>query len=319
MADESVRYLSRADVEAVGLTATEVIEILDAAFRAKREGAVEMPPKIGVHPREDAFIHAMPAYLASADVVGIKWVAGYPDNQALGLPYIHGLFVLSDAATGRPRAVMDATWITEIRTAAASMLGIRALAERPVATVGIIGCGRQGHVHLELARELFPELRRAALFDRHRERADALAAAQPELEVQVADAPQKIGPGSDVVITTAAIVRNPERPVTREQLVDATVACAVDFDASLSNDLFGDASVFVVDDVAQYGYYREQGYFGGYPGDPVELCDVLDPDAGRAPGLRVFVPLGLALEDVAVAAEVGARAAAAGLGRELAL
>ena len=319
MPDASLRYLSRADVEAVGLTGGEVIKILGAAFRAKRDGAVEMPPKIGVHPRDDAFIHAMPAYLASADAVGIKWVAGYPDNQRLGLPYIHGLFVLSDAATGRPLAVMDATWITEVRTAAASMLGIRALAERPVEAVGIIGCGRQGHVHLELVREVFPTVRRATLFDRHAERAEALAAAHPELDVPVAALAQEIGPGSDVVITTAAIVRDPERPLRREDLADATVACAVDFDASLSDDLFEDAALFVVDDVAQYRYYREQGYFGGYPGDPVELCDVLDADADRAPGLRVFVPLGLALEDVAVAAEVGRRAAAAGLGRELAL
>ena len=75
----------------------------------------------------------------------------------------------------------------------------------------------------------------------------------------------------------------------------------------------------MVDDVAQYGYYREQGYFGGYPGDPVELCDVLDADADRAPGLRVFVPLGLALEDVAVAAEVGRRASETGLGTALPL
>jgi ornithine cyclodeaminase/alanine dehydrogenase-like protein (mu-crystallin family) len=156
MAGESVRYLSRADVEAVGPAGTEVIEILDAVFRAKRAGAVEMPPKIGVHPREDAFIHAMPAYLSDADAVGLKWVAGYPGNQRLGLPYIHGLFVLSDAPTGRPLAVMDATWITEVRTAAASMLGIRALAEGPVETIGIIGCGRQGHVHLELAGQVFP-------------------------------------------------------------------------------------------------------------------------------------------------------------------
>ena len=319
MAEESVRYLSRADVEAVGLTPTEVIEILDAAFRAKRKGAVEMPPKIGVHPRHDAFIHAMPAYLASADAVGIKWVAGYPDNQQLALPYIHGLFLLSDAATGRPLAVMDATWITEVRTAAASMLGIRALAERPIEAVGIIGCGRQGHAHLELAREVFPTLRRATLFDRHPERAEALAVAQPELEVRVAAAAEEIAPGSDAVITTAAIVREPDRPLRRELLADATVACAVDFDASLSEDLFEDATLFVVDDVAQYRHYREQGFFAGYPGDPVELCDVLDADAAREPGLRVLVPLGLALEDVAVAAELNRRAGEGGLGRELPL
>jgi ornithine cyclodeaminase/alanine dehydrogenase len=314
-----MRYLSRADVEAVGLTGAEVIDILEAAFRAKREGAVEMPPKIGVHPRDDAFIHAMPAYLAEADAVGLKWVAGYPDNQELGLPYIHGLFLLSDAATGRPLAVMDATWITEVRTAAASMLGIRALAERSVESIGILGCGRQGSAHLELARQVFPTLSRVTLFDRHPERAEALAAAHAELDVQVASVAEEIAAAADVVITTAAIVREPDRPIGREHLAEATVACAVDFDATLSEDLFGHAALFAVDDLPQYLYYREQGYFAGYPDGPVELADAIDPSTAHPPGLRVLVPLGIALEDVAVAAELGRRASEAGLGTELPL
>jgi alanine dehydrogenase len=318
MAAPSLRYLSRTDVEAVGLGGAEVIELLEDVFRAKREGAVEMPAKIGVHPRDDAFIHAMPAYLESADAVGIKWVAGYPDNQERGLPYIHGLFVLTDAGTGAPLAVMDATWITEIRTAAASMLGIRALAERPVEALGILGCGRQGTVHLELAREVFPDLARVVLFDRHPERAEALAAAHPELDARVAGAAEEVA-ATDVVITTAAIVRDPGRPLRREHLANATVACAIDFDASLSEDVFEDAALFVVDDVPQYHHYVEQGYFDGYPANPIELCEALDPQADPPAGLRVFVPLGIALEDVAVASEVNRRAAAAGLGTDLPL
>ena len=97
------------------------------------------------------------------------------------------------------------------------------------------------------------------------------------------------------------------------------VACAVDFDATLSEDLFEDAAMFVVDDVAQYRYYRQQGYFAGYPPEAVELAEVLGTDAPRPPGLKVYVPLGIALEDVAVAAEINRRAAEAGLGRELPL
>jgi ornithine cyclodeaminase/alanine dehydrogenase-like protein (mu-crystallin family) len=319
MASETIRYLSRADVEAVGLSGTEVIEILEAAFRAKRAGGVEMPPKIGVHPRDDAFIHAMPAYLSDSDAVGLKWVAGYPSNRPLGIPYIHGLLVLSDAETGRPLAVMDATWITEVRTAAASMLGIRALAEGPVEAIGIIGCGRQGHVHLELAEQVFPTLRRVSLFDRHAERAAALAAAHPRLEAQVASAAEEIGPGAHVVVSSAAIVRHPERPLRRAHLTDAMVACAVDFDATLSEDVFDDAASFVVDDVGQYRYYRQQGYFAGYPPDAAELAEVLALDAAPPHGLKVYVPLGIALEDVAVAAEIIRRATDAGLGRALLL
>ena len=319
MSGQSVRYLSRADVGAVGLSGLEVIDILEAAFRAKRAGQVEMPPKVGVHPRPDAFIHAMPAYLSGTDTVGVKWVAGYPDNQELGLPYIHGLLVLTEAATGRPLAVMDATWITEIRTAAASMLGIRALAESPVEAIGIVGCGRQGSAHLELAREVFPGLAHVTLFDRHPERAEGLAAAAAPLETRVASSPEEIGEGAQVVITTAAIVREPERPLGRDQLAGASVACAVDFDAMLSEQLFEDAALFVVDDVAQYRHYKGQGYFAGYPDDPIELCDAIAPGAAHPAGLRVRVPLGLALEDVAVAAEVHRRASDSGAGTELAL
>jgi ornithine cyclodeaminase/alanine dehydrogenase len=319
MPDATLRYLSRADVEAVGLTGLEVIEILDAAFRAKRDGEVEMPPKIGVHPRPDAFIHAMPAHLCHVDAVGVKWVAGYPDNQELDLPYIHGLLVLTEAATGRPLSVMDATWITEARTAAASMLGIRALADAQVETIGLVGCGRQGSVHLELAREVFPGMARVTLFDRHPERAEALAAAHAGLDCRIAARPEEVGEGAQVVITSAAIVRDPERPLGIAQLADASVACAIDFDAMLAEDVFDEVAVFVVDDIPQYRHYREQGYFAGYPDDPVELCDAIAPEANHPPGLRVLVPLGLALEDVAVAAEINRRASEAGVGRELPL
>ena len=100
----TLRYLTRADVEAVGLGGIEVLGVLERRLPREARGAVEMPAKIGVHPRDDAFIHAMPAYLESADAVGIKWVAGYPGNQDAGLPYIHGLFVLTDAGTGAPLA-----------------------------------------------------------------------------------------------------------------------------------------------------------------------------------------------------------------------
>src|SRR5687767_1851901 len=109
-------YLSRADVESVGLSMAEIIDALEEMFRAKGRGEVEMPPKPGIHPLPDAFIHAMPAYLPQLGAAGLKWVSGYPQNQKRGLPYIHGLLVLNDPDTGVPLAVMDCTWITAMRT-----------------------------------------------------------------------------------------------------------------------------------------------------------------------------------------------------------
>ena len=279
-----------------------------------------MPPKIGVHPREDAFIHAMPAYLSEADAVGLKWVAGYPGNQQLGLPYLHGLFVLSDAATGRPLAVMDATWITELRTAAASMLGIRALAEGDVESVGILGCGRQAQVHLELAGQVFPALRRAALFDRHPERAEALAAAHPELDAQRgggARGGRRRSARADHLHARSCATppgrsgasTSPTRPWPARS---TSTPCSP---RTCSRTRLSSSSTTWPSTTTT----GSRATSPATPTTPLELCDAIDPEAGHPPGLRVFVPLGIALEDVAVAAEINRRASEAGVGRELPL
>src|SRR5256885_16588999 len=100
-------YLSQADVESVGLVMAEIIAALETAFCEKAEGRVEMPAKIGIHPQTDAFLHAMPASIPAQKAVGMKWVAGYPQNSKRGMPYVTGLLILKDYETGLPLAVMD--------------------------------------------------------------------------------------------------------------------------------------------------------------------------------------------------------------------
>jgi len=80
MTSQQLLYLSRADVESVALDMPTIIGSLEAAFKEKGEGRVEMPPKPGIHTQPDAFIHAMPAYIPSLKSAGIKWVSGYPEN-----------------------------------------------------------------------------------------------------------------------------------------------------------------------------------------------------------------------------------------------
>ncbi|MBI2237609.1 MAG: ornithine cyclodeaminase family protein, partial [Actinobacteria bacterium] len=111
--------LSRSDVAARLPGIEEQIGLAARTFDALARGSVEMPPKIGIHPRRDAFIHAMPAYLKDRDVAAIKWVSGYPTNPEKGLPYISGVIVVNDPPTGVPVAVLDAAEITACRTAAA--------------------------------------------------------------------------------------------------------------------------------------------------------------------------------------------------------
>jgi len=78
-------YLSQTDVVSTGVTMNEIILALEAMFREKAEGRVEMPAKIGIHTMPDAFIHAMPAVISAQKAAGMKWVGGYPANSQRGL------------------------------------------------------------------------------------------------------------------------------------------------------------------------------------------------------------------------------------------
>jgi hypothetical protein len=94
VAPTSLLYLSRTDVEATQLPVAEIIQALEAMFKEKGEGKVEMPPKPGIHPRSDAFIHAMPAYIPSIEAAGLKWVS---DGTRLGV--VSWVYGGSDATT----------------------------------------------------------------------------------------------------------------------------------------------------------------------------------------------------------------------------
>jgi len=123
-----VLYLSQADVISVGLRMAEIIGLLETAFQEKGNGRVEMPPKPGIHPGGgDNFIHAMPAYIPAMASAGVKWVSGFPENHRRNLPYISGLLILNDVETGLPISVMDCSWITAMRTAAATAVAARRL------------------------------------------------------------------------------------------------------------------------------------------------------------------------------------------------
>ena len=131
MADirNSIRFLSRADLDTLGLGMGEIIDILEAAFRARAAGKVIMPPKIFFHRHGPRFYSSMVSASPDLGYAGCKWQSGDPDNAARGLPYIQGLYILTEDSTGQMRAIIDAEWITGHRTAAASGLVVRRLAK----------------------------------------------------------------------------------------------------------------------------------------------------------------------------------------------
>jgi ornithine cyclodeaminase/alanine dehydrogenase len=321
--DRRLLYLSRADVEAADVTMGEIIDALEVAFREHGLGRVEMPPKPGVHSRPDAFLHAMPAYVPALDAVGIKWVGGYPGNEARGLPYISGLLVLNDAETGLPLAVMDCTWITAKRTGAATALSARCLARPDCETAGVLGCGVQGRANVEALKLVLP-LKRVIAYDHKPENARRYAD-QVEawgLEVVIAGDPRDAVSGCDVVVTAGPIVRVPRATIKAGWLDAGAFASLVDFDSSWDGPALREVDKFCTDDVPQLEHYRRAGYFQDIPPVHASLGELL---TGRKPGREgpsektIACNLGLALDDMATAPLVYRRAVERGLGTWLPL
>lgn len=313
MTDNQLLVLNRADLERLGLSWTEIIDVLDDAFAQKAQGLVQNPPKPKVASREDSFIHAMPAYLGGSDKIGLKWVAGYEQNHAKGLPYIYGAVIMNDAETGRPIALLDGGWITEMRTPGVSGVTMRHVPGSPT-HLAIVGCGVQGRRHLEVALEVHPGITKVTAYDYVDGVADALLENAGDRETSVAHTPTEAVAGADLVITTITVPLDPKLDCANTH-PDALLL-PVDYEDAMSVAAFEDAVVYCVDDLGQYGYVADRLYFFGLPQPGTHLAEVV---AGRydvpATGRRMFLNMGIAMDDVALGALVVDRAEEAGIGR----
>ena len=313
MSESKILYLSRADVEMTAIDMPTILRLLEEAFHEKGEGKVEMPPKPGIHTMPDAFIHAMPAYIPSLKSAGIKWVSGYPENYKRGLPYITGLLILNDTETGIPLAVMDCTWITAMRTGAASALAAKYLARPESSTVGILACGVQGRTNLEALACLFP-LKRVYAYDilpEAQEKYIAEMRARFKFEIVGVKEPKQAVVESDLVVTSGPILKHPTPTIAKDWLKPGAFGSAVDFDSYWSGAALAQMDRISTDDHAQFQYYKSVGYFQQTP-DP--YADLGEMAAGLKPGRQndkertLAINLGLAMDDMAVAPEIYRRA-----------
>ena len=164
----------------INLTAADVLRLLslddciaavEEAFAAHGRGEVEAGV-LSAHAPGGAF-HIKTSILGS--YFGAKANANFPSNpEQRGLPSIQGVMLLFDAHDGRPLAVIDSIELTALRTAAATAVAAKHLARGDAKSVTIVGCGKQGRVHLDAVTRVLP-IRRAFAFDWERERARSFA------------------------------------------------------------------------------------------------------------------------------------------------
>jgi ornithine cyclodeaminase/alanine dehydrogenase-like protein (mu-crystallin family) len=182
----------------------EAVEAVKSAFVQLSTGRATVPLRTPVEvPAHNGVTLFMPAYLAEDDQMAIKVVSVFNDNVAKGLPLIHALVVVVDATTGRPQAAMDGTYLTALRTGAASGAATDLLARKDARKVAIFGAGAQGRTQLEAVCAVRP-IEQAWVFDLNAEQAEAYAAEMSKrlsLSVGVAPSPAGALRQADVVCT----------------------------------------------------------------------------------------------------------------------
>jgi len=170
-----LRVLSRDDVQRA-VSMAQAIEAVKGAFAQLSSGRANVPLRTQLPvPKHNGITLFMPAYLEETDSLAVKVVSVFPDNPERSLPTISALVVVVDAHTGQPMAAMDGTYLTGLRTGAASGAATDLLARQDARQVAIFGAGTQGRYQL-LAVCAVRQVTRVWVYDPIRARAEQYVA-----------------------------------------------------------------------------------------------------------------------------------------------
>jgi ornithine cyclodeaminase len=316
--------LGAADVRRL-LTYADCAEAMRRALSATAQGEAHQPLRMVIRPQGAAGIMGlMPAYQAPSGY-GLKAVCVFPGNPAAGLDQHQGIVLLSSPQTGEPLAVLNASAVTEIRTAAVSAVATQVLARPDATELAVIGAGVQARAHvtaIAAARRLTAI--RVAGRDQARVRqfADEMnGRVTPPVTACASAADAVAGAGIVVTATTSAepVLRRPWlAPGTHVNAVGSCLPTAreLDADTMAAAALFADSRQSAASESGDYLLALAEGAIG--PGAiRAEIGEVL---AGTAPGrladdeITVFDSVGLAIEDLTAAALAYSRARQAGAG-----
>ena len=324
-----IRVLSGADVRHA-VTMAEAIQAVREAYVQLSAGQAVVPLRTPVPVEEHKGVTLfMPAYLAESEALGAKVVSVFPDNVQRNLPTIHALVIVVDAQTGRPVALMDGTYLTALRTGAASGVATDLLARRDARVAAIFGAGAQARTQLE-AMCAVRDIKKTWVFDAVPGAAAAYATEMRALgrPILVAASAAQAVREADVICTatTSAVPvfdAADVRPGTHingigsytpqmQEVPAATVAKAKVVVDSRSASLAeaGDLIIPLTEGlIGQDHVYAEIG----------EVAAGILPGRTSDDEITFFKSVGVAVQDVAVAALVLRRAAEMGVGVEVEL
>jgi ornithine cyclodeaminase len=289
---------------------------------ARGEGIQPLRPVMWLPERVGA-LGMMPGHLGSIETMGIKTVTVFPGNAGTDYDSHQGTVMLFDARNGRLKAVIDATQITAIRTAAASAVATDLLARQDSSVLAVLGAGVQGHSHVE-AIPLVRPITEIRVWSRNPENAAGLAAAGAgDATIRAVGSVAGAVAGADIVCTTTAS----REPILAGSLLEAgmhvnAVGSSVPFARELDSEAMALSRIFVD---RRESTLNESGDFLMAQADGVvgeddivaelgELIVGAHPSRGSDQEITTFVSLGLAVEDIAAGDLVFRNALASGRG-----
>jgi alanine dehydrogenase len=308
-----IRYLSGHDVEALALDHDAILAAVEAALHAQGTGQVVLEPRehLVPDPAFNGHFNLQRAYVAPLGVAGVKVVGDYVDNYKLGLPSELALLTLLDPRTGVPRAILDATAITEWRTGAMTALGGRLLAPPGARVLGHIGARGTAFANVVLLDHVLDldEIRVTSARPGSREAFGARLREVVATPVRVLDTIEETVRGADVVVEATRLPA-PEPILRTEWIAPGALVVPYGTMSAVELSLTDAVDKVYVDD---WGQCR-QGRFGalrahveqGLVTEETIAGELADVVAGTRPGRErdderiLFWHRGLATTDIAL-------------------
>lgn len=324
--ENNVLWLNKSEVESL-LDMKGTLDVVEEAFRQHGLRKVQMPSKLYLYyKKHNGDLRTMPAYLEEQDITGVKIVNVHPDNPAKGLPTVMALVVLNSTETGAPLAVMDGTYLTDMRTGAAGGVAVKYLARKNAKTVGLVGVGNQAKKQLLAINEV-RDIDEVKVISRSEK---GMLAFKDEMEKTV---------GCDIIVKKSVkdvcdcdilVTTTPSsKPVVMDEWVlDGTHINAIGADAVGKQELDSKLlrrSRIIVDDIPQASHSGEINVplSNRFIVEDDISCEIGEVIVGMRKGRRsdsditVFDSTGLAIQDVASANLVYERALEKGVGVRL--
>lgn len=324
----SVLVISQSEVRRL-LPMGRCIELMAEALATLGRGEAENPLRWPmVLPEGRGVLGLMPGSMERPSALGLKIVSIFPANHGTAYDSHQGVVILFDPDHGFPTAILDASEITAIRTAAVSGLATRLLARDDASDLAILGSGVQARTHLEAMREV-RDVRRVRVWSPTRENRQVFAESESrrhDIPVEPVDSPREAVQGAGLICTVTA-AREPVlegewlAPGAHINAVGSSVASARELDtrAVAAASLFVDRRESTLAEAGDFLIPKQEGAIGD---DHIrgELGEIL---LGRIQGRRspeevtLFKSLGLAVEDLQAAHFIARQARAEGLGTEV--